>query len=161
VSALRTARLAIRPAGEAHVADLQVVLEDAPAYHALVNGGPAPPDAARELLADAEADPDRRLLLVWPADGGQAAGVVDLQLHWPEPGAVHVRLLLLREPLQGRGLGREVAVAIAASLAGEGFRALRLSVTAENAGAREFWERVGFPPVDRLPAGDTLHEKLL
>jgi hypothetical protein len=29
------------------------------------------------------------------------------------------------------------------------------------AGARAFWERVGFEPVERLRAGDTLHEKLL
>ncbi len=161
MSAIRTGRLVLRPAGLGDVPALQAVLEAAPGYHELVNGCPAPPDAARDLLADAEADADRRLLIAWPADGGLAAGVVDLQLHWPEPGAAHVRLLLLREALHGRGLGREVAAAVAGFLAGEGFRALRLSVTAGNDGAREFWERVGFPPVDRLEGGDTLHERLL
>jgi ribosomal protein S18 acetylase RimI-like enzyme len=119
-----------------------------------------------DLLADAEADADRRLLLLWPATpgqgpAGQAAGLVDLQLHWPEPGAAHVRLLLLRESLHGRGLGREATAGLELALRRDGFRALRLSVTGENGGARAFWERIGFAPVERLRAGDTLHEKLL
>lgn len=157
----RTARLEARPASGSDRGDLQEVLRAAPAYHDLVDGAPAGPDAAAELLADAEADPDRRLFLLWPVAGGPAAGLVDVQLHWPEPGAAHVRLLLLRESLHGRGLGREAAAGLEEALRGEGFLALRLSVTGENGGARAFWERIGFAPVQRLSAGDTLHEKLL
>jgi RimJ/RimL family protein N-acetyltransferase len=162
----RTHRLVARPASEDDLPALQELLEDAPAYHELVDGAPASPTAASELLADAQADADRRLLLLWPASGapggaGQAAGVVDLQLHWPEPGAAHVRLLLLRESLHGRGLGREAAAGLEVALRRDGFLALRLSVTGENHGARAFWERIGFEPVQRLRAGDTLHEKLL
>ncbi len=156
-----TPRLVARPASGDDLPDLQDVLAGAPTYHELVDGAPAGPNAGADLLADAEADPDRRLLLLWPASGGAAAGVVDLQLHWPEPGAAHVRLLLLRESLQGRGLGRETAAALEEALREEGFRALRLSVTGDNGGARAFWERVGFAPVERRRAGDTLHEKLL
>jgi len=140
---------------------LQALLEASPGYHRLVDGTPAGPTAASDQIADAEADPDRRLLLLWPRDGALAAGVVDLQIHWPEPGAAHVRLLLLRESLHGRGLGREAAAGLEEALRQEGFRALRLSVTVENGGARAFWERVGFAPVERSGAGDTLHEKLL
>ena len=92
---------------------------------------------------------------------GPAVGLVDVQLHWPEPGAAHVRLLLLRESLHGRGLGREAAEGLEAALRSDGFQALRLSVTGENGGARAFWERIGFAPVERLAAGDTLHEKIL
>lgn len=162
----RTPRLEARPAAPGDSAALQEVLEAAPAYHDLVDGAPAGADAAADLLADAEADADRRILLLWPADAGQraadrAAGLVDVQLHWPEPGAAHVRLLLLRESLHGRGLGREAAAGLERALRREGFRALRLSVTGENQGARAFWERIGFAPVERLRAGDTLHEKLL
>jgi ribosomal protein S18 acetylase RimI-like enzyme len=161
MTAFRTPRLEARPAGSGDLQALQALLEAAPGYHRLVDGAPAHPAAASDLVADAEADPDRRLLLLWPPGGAVAAGLVDLQLHWPEPGAAHVRLLLLRESLHGRGLGREAAAGLEEALRLEGFRALRLSVTAENGGAREFWERVGFAPVDRLGAGDTLHEKLL
>ena len=156
-----TVRLEARPATSDDLPALQEVLAAAPAYHELVDGAPAGAGAAADLLADAEADADRRLLILWPASGGAAAGLVDVQLHWPEPGAAHVRLLLLRESLHGRGLGREAAAGLEEALRQEGFRALRLSVTGENEGARAFWERIGFAPVERLRAGDTLHEKLL
>jgi ribosomal protein S18 acetylase RimI-like enzyme len=161
VTAFRTLRLEARPAGSGDVDALQAVLEASPGYHRLVEGAPARRDAAADLIADAEADPDRRLLLLWPPGGTLAAGVMDLQMHWPEPGAAHVRLLLLRESLHGRGLGREAAAGLEEAMREEGFRALRLSVTVENGDARAFWERVGFAPVERLRAGDTLHEKLL
>ncbi len=159
--AFRTPRLVARAAGPGDVPALQEVLAAAPGYHALVDGAPAGPDAARGLFADAEADAERVLLVLWPAAGGAAAGVVDVQLHWPEPGAAHVRLLLLRESAQGRGLGREASAGLEEALRREGFQALRLSVTGGNGGARAFWERVGFAEVERLAAGDTLHEKLL
>jgi len=161
VTTFRTLRLEARPAGWGDVGALQSLLEAAPGYHRLVEGAPAGPNAAFDQIADAEADPDRRLLLLWPREGSMAAGVVDLQIHWPDPGAAHVRLLLLRESLHGRGLGREAAAGLEEALRLEGFRALRLSVTVENDGARAFWERVGFAPVERFRAGDTLHEKLL
>ena len=164
--AFRTSRLLARPAGPDDVAALQGVLVAAPGYHELCGESPPGPGAGADLLADAEADPERALLLLWPATAGLApasgaAGLVDLQLHWPEPGAVHVRLLLLRESAQGRGLGREATLGLEGALREAGFRALRLSVTVENEGARLFWERVGFGAVDRRGAGDTLHEKLL
>jgi ribosomal protein S18 acetylase RimI-like enzyme len=166
VTPFRTPRLEARAASAGDLPALQELLSAAPAYHELVDGAPAHPSAAVDLLADAEADADRRLLLLWPATPGQgpagpAAGLVDLQLHWPEPGAAHVRLLLLRESLHGRGLGREATAGLEVALRRDGFRALRLSVTGENEGARAFWERIGFAPVERLRAGDTLHEKLL
>jgi ribosomal protein S18 acetylase RimI-like enzyme len=152
VTPFRTPRLVARPASDGDLSALQDVLDGAPAYHELVDGAPAGPTAGADLHADAEADPDRRLLLLWPTSGGAAVG---------EPGAAHVRLLLLRESLQGRGLGRETAVALEEALRSEGFRALRLSVTGDNGAARAFWERLGFAPVERRRAGDTLHEKLL
>ncbi len=156
-----TPRLLARQASPDDVPALQDVLAAAPTYHELTDGAPAGDGAAAELLADADADGDRRLLVLWPASGGAAAGLIDVQLHWPEPGAAHVRLLLLRESLHGRGLGREAAAGLEQALRQEGFLALRLSVTGENDGARAFWERIGFAPVERLRAGDTLHEKLL
>ena len=161
MSPFATPRLQARPASPDDLPALQEVLAAAPAYHELTDGAPADSAAAADLLADAEADADRRVFILWPSSGGAAAGLIDLQLHWPEPGAAHVRLLLLRETLHGRGLGREAAAGLEEALRQDGFRALRLSVTGENDGARAFWERIGFAPVERLRAGDTLHEKLL
>jgi ribosomal protein S18 acetylase RimI-like enzyme len=161
MTSFRTERLHVRLAAPGDEEAVQAVLDGAPAYHALVDGAPAPPGAGADLLADADADADRRLLLLWPEKGDAAVGLIDVQLHWPEPGAAHVRLLLLREAQHGRGLGREATRGLEEALREDGFQALRLSVTGENAGARAFWERIGFAPVERLAAGDTLHEKIL
>lgn len=157
-----TPRLRARPAGARPGAEreLQSVLAAAPAYHELTEGGPAEPSAGADLLADAEADPDRRLLLLWPAAGGAALGLLDLQLHWPEPGAAHVRLLLLRQAAQGRGLGREVVTALAAALRGAGMTAMRASVTDENTAAQAFWEGVGFAPVEHRGDRVTVYERV-
>jgi ribosomal protein S18 acetylase RimI-like enzyme len=161
VTSFRTERLHVRRAAPGDEEIVQAVLDGAPGYHELVDGAPAEARAGADLLADADADSDRLLLLLWPGAGGPAVGLIDLQLHWPDPGAAHVRLLLLREAQHGRGLGREATRGLEEALRGQGFRALRLSVTGENAGARAFWERIGFAPVEWLEAGDTLHEKIL
>ncbi len=158
---METPRLVAALAGTGDLSALQAVLEAAPGYHRLSEGAPARPGAAADLLADAEADAERRLWLLWLRPGAVAAGLLDVQLHWPDPGAAHVRLLLLREALQGRGLGREATEGLESLLRGEGFRALRLSVADENDAARAFWERLGFATSARLEDAVTVYEKVL
>jgi len=158
---IETERLRATLAGPDDVSAVQAVLEATPAYHCLTEGKPAGPEAGLEIYADAEADADRLLWLLRLREGGLAAGLLDVQLHWPEPGAAHVRLLLVRQTLQGRGLGREAAGALEALLREQGFRALRLSVTGENTGARAFWERVGYAEAAFLEDRVTVFEKLL
>ena len=158
---LETPRVVAEPAAGLDASSLQAALEDAPEYHLLAEGSPARPGAAAELLADAEADSDRVVWVLRLRQGRQVAGLLDVQLHWPDPDAAHVRLLLLRQALQGRGLGRETVAALEARLREDGFRALRLSVTHENQGARAFWERVGFAPAAELEERVTVYEKVL
>jgi GNAT superfamily N-acetyltransferase len=150
-------RIRTLPATPERAAELQACLEGAPGYFERVEGGPAAPDAAVRLLDEAEADPERRVLLLAPPGGGAPMGILDLCLHQPEPGVVHVALLLLREAVQGRGLGREVVEALSRALAGAGFTELRASVGDENPGAQAFWQRVGFAPVGRLDRRVTVY----
>ncbi len=145
----------------AHAAELQACLDGTPGYFEQLEGEPAAADAAERLLADAEADPERQVFLLEPRQGGAALGVLDLYLNQPEPGIAHVGLLLLREAVQGWGLGREVVAGLSAGLAAAGFTALRASVADETPGAREFWERLGFEPAGRLDRGVTVYEKPL
>jgi len=154
---LSSPRIRSLPATRDRAADLQACLDGAPGYFAAVEGGPASPDAAARLVDEAEADPARRVALLAPRGGGQPLGVLDLYLHHPEPGVAHVGLLLLREAVQGHGLGREVVEALARALAAAGFAELRASVGDENPAAREFWERIGFAPAGRLDGGVTLY----
>jgi ribosomal protein S18 acetylase RimI-like enzyme len=147
-------------AGAGDAAALQAVLDAVRDFYERTEGAPAPADAARDLLADAEADEARRVFLVRGARG-PPLGFLDLHLHQPEPGVAHVGVLALRAEARGRGVGRALVEALARALSEAGFGALRCSVGDENPEARVFWERVGFGAVGRLAGGVTLLERPL
>ena len=155
---LSTARIRAVAAGRERAPEVQACLEGAPGYFEQTEGAPPPPDAGLRLLADAEGDPERQVLLLEGRQGGPPLGILDLYLHQPEPAVAHVGLLLLREAMQGRGLGRELVEALARALAAAGFTALRASVADETPGAREFWEQLGAEAVGRLDRGVTVYE---
>ena len=154
-------RLQAITAGRSDAARIQECLEGAPDYFSRTEGGPPAPDAAERLLTEAEADEARRVYVLVPRAGGPAVGVLDLYLHHPEPGTVHVGLLLFREGCQGLGYGKETSAALEHALARAGFAALRCSVGDENPGARAFWLRLGFAEVGRLDRGVAVLEKAL
>jgi ribosomal protein S18 acetylase RimI-like enzyme len=156
-----TARLTVAEATRAGRGALQACLDGCPDYFARTEGAGADPEAADHLLDEAEADPLRRLYLFSLRRGGAAAALLDVWLHQPEPGTAHLGLLLVREALQGQGLGREAVAALEAALAAAGYRALRLSVTDENREVEGFWARLGFATVGRLEHGVTVYEKPL
>jgi len=159
--ALDGPRLLALPATAAHADQIQACLEGAPEYFASTEGRRPGPGEAEDLIAEGEADPQRRVYTLVPRGGGPAVGVLDLLLEYPEPEVAQVVLLLFREACQGLGYGRETAQVLEAALAARGFRALRLAVVDENTGARAFWERVGYAPVGRLDGGVTVFEKPL
>jgi ribosomal protein S18 acetylase RimI-like enzyme len=152
-------RLLARRAAEAQVAQLQSCLDAAPDYFVETEGRAADPDAAARLIADAEADPQRRVFLLEARRGGAAMGLLDLMADYPEPGVAHVVLLLLRDGCRGMGYGREVMEALEAALAIAGCSAVRLSVVDENVGAHAFWTRLGYGAAGRLDGGVTVYEK--
>ncbi len=158
---LRAPRLVAVAAGAAQVAGIQACFDATPDYFLRTCRRPPAPDEAALLLADAEADPDRRVFLLAPRSGGPALGVLDLHLDYPEPGAAHIGLLLVRQACQGMGFGREATAALEAALRRRGYRTLRLSVGDENPGARAFWEQIGFAAAGRLDRGVTIYEKPL
>lgn len=157
----RAPRLRAIPATGAQAAGIQSCFDATPDYFVRTSGRPPGPDDAVRLLADAEADPDRRVFLLVPRSGGPALGVLDLHLDYPEPRAAHIGLLLVRQPCQGMGFGKETAAALEGALRRRGYRTLRLSVGDENPGARAFWERLGFAEAGRLDRGITVYEKPL
>src|SRR5512138_1018200 len=152
-------RLRAVPAGPEHAPRIQDCLDGAPDYFGRTEGGPAAPDAAARLVADAEGDDLRRVYALVPAVGGGAVGVLDLYLHHPEPGVAHVSLLLFRESCQRLGYGKETAAALEDALAAAGFATVRASVGDENPEAKAFWERLGFAEIGRLDRGVSVYEK--
>ncbi len=159
--ALDPPRLVAVPANGRHAAQIQACFEGAPDYFARTEGGAPGPDAAVDLLADAEVDSSRRVYVLVPRAGGPAVGVLDLHLDYPEPATAHVGLLLIREACQGLGYGTETTAAMEEALARAGYRSLRLAVGDENPGAKLFWERLGFAEAARLDRGVTVYEKPL
>lgn len=158
--AFDTARLSVIPAVPAEEAQVQACFDAAGDYFALAEGGPADPRAGAELLADAEADELREVLLLVPRAGGPAVGVLDVHLHHP-PGSAHIGLLLLTRGARGRGYGREATAGLERAVAEKGCDTLRLSVTDENGQVASFWEHIGFAPAERLDRGVTIYEKVL
>jgi ribosomal protein S18 acetylase RimI-like enzyme len=156
-----TERLAVAEATRPLLDALQACLDGCPDYFARVEGARAAEDAAARLLDEAEADPLRRLYLFSLKRGGVPAALLDLWLDQPEPGTAHLGLLVVREALQGRGLGREAMAALEAGLVAAGCQALRISVTDENREVEGFWARLGFATVGRLGGGVTVYEKPL
>jgi ribosomal protein S18 acetylase RimI-like enzyme len=150
-------RLTAVPIGQ-RVREAQAALEGAPDYFLRTDGALPGPDAAAELAAEMDADGDRKVFALVPR-AGPAVGVLDLYLHHPEPGVVHVGLLLFREACQGLGYGRETVGALEHAVARGGFSAIRASVGDENEGAAAFWERMGFESAGRLRDGVTVYEK--
>lgn len=148
-------------ASREHAAQIQACFDGAPDYFTRTEGGPPGTDAAERLLADAEADPARRVFVLVPLLGAPAVGVLDLYLDHPEPGVAHVALLLFRESCQGLGYGKETTAALEDALSRAGFSALRLSVGDENPEAKAFWERIGFAEIGRLDRGVSVYEKQL
>jgi ribosomal protein S18 acetylase RimI-like enzyme len=152
-------RLLALPAQGSHAAQIQACFEGAPDYFARTEGRLPGPGEAIQLLADAEVDEHRRVYALSPRAGGQAVGVLDLLLDYPEPRVAQVVLLLFREACQGLGYGRETVAALEAALRARGYRAVRLSVVDENAEALAFWRHVGYGVVGRLDRGVTVLEK--
>ena len=151
---------AVRATGK-YAAQIQACFEGAPDYFARTEGKLPGPDAAIQLLADAEIDDHRKVYVLVPRVGGPAVGVLDLHLDYPEPGTAQIGLLLFREACQGLGYGKETTAAVEAALSSAGYRALRLSVVDENVAAKAFWERLGFAVVGRLDRGVTVYEKVI
>lgn len=158
---IETERLLAHPAGREDVKVLQGCLDGAPDYFERLQGCGAEPDTAERLLEEAEADASRRVLLLRLRRGGVAAGLLDLDLARGGPGTAHVVLLLLREGLQGMGLGSELVRATEERLRAAGLGLVTLAVCDENPSARDFWERLGYELSARIDRGVTLLEKRL
>lgn len=77
-------------------------------------------------------------------DQGKAIGTVELHLNYPDLSHAYIGLLLLREELQGRGLGRACYEAVEKYVCDRyGAKCIRLGVSDEN-DVSGFWSKLGF-----------------
>jgi ribosomal protein S18 acetylase RimI-like enzyme len=132
---------------------LQLVLEQAAGYFAIVRGGAAYADEARRLSAElppGRTRDDKRLFAI-EADG-RSVGCVELVVGYPRPDVVMLGLLLVAEADQRRGVGARALALVEEIARVAGCPRIRLGVVRENAAALAFWRRQGFAPTgERRP----------
>lgn len=109
-------------------------------FHLIGMEVPSLSDVERELGA-LEHDPRRRVSLL--EHDGEVVGYLDYKLPYPEEGAATISLLLIREDLQGQGLGGRVLRELEAQIRGQVERLFAV-VYGDNPVARRFWLRQGF-----------------
>ena len=149
-----------------HTDALQAVYAATPGYWALYDLPGCPPDQAARDLAAAQAEaPGRTLLGILqpvdpdqPAAGAALIGVVDLRLHWPAAGVAYVGMIMVAEPYQRRGVGRQAWALLRPWLAGPGgMSKARAAVEQFNHTALQFCTHLGFTLTgesDRMRVGD-------
>lgn len=114
----------------------------------------------RTELETAASDPRRRTELIVAGDdgglgptvpAGTPVGYLDVTLDYLEPGDATVNLLLVREDLQRRGIGRAAVAELERRLTGRARRVLA-SVYGRNPHAERFWRSQGFAfAIDAAP----------
>jgi RimJ/RimL family protein N-acetyltransferase len=109
-------------------------------FHLIGMEAPSLADVERELAA-LEHDSRRRVSLL--EHDGEVVGYLDYKLPYPEEGAATISLLLIREDLQGQGLGGRALGELEAQIKGQVGRLFAV-VYGDNPVARRFWLRQGF-----------------
>src|SRR5436305_1068664 len=99
---------------EYHLAALQQVYRATPGYWQLYQLPGPPADQAECDLRAAAATPGRtmlgivrRLVEADPSAGAELIGIVDFRLDWPAPAVVYVGMVMVAEPYQRQGIGRQ------------------------------------------------------
>ena len=77
-------------------------------------------------------------------------GMIDLILDYPQEKAAHIGLFMVHGRLIGQGRGREWIKSIETMLKDRGYRKIFLSVLDVNQKALQFWESLGFVPLEHV-----------
>ncbi len=149
-----TGRVTLRPLVQGQLGEVVACYRETAEFFARVNGDPFVGPLTVQMQFDAaERDPRRVMLGVFTGDG--LAGVLDIGID-PEEKSCMVGLLLIRTPLQRRGLAREAVGVLEQALAGSPVTRLRAGVEPANEVAIPIWERLGFKRAGTFPAQDDL-----
>src|SRR5262245_13013021 len=122
------------------------VFENTPSYFLRVEGQ-LPSLATVEAALKGEPlkkDPQYRKEFLLIREGGRPIATAELHLHHPKPGVAYIGLLLVREDLWGKGVGRDCYRAVERHLRDRhDCSAIRLGVSDDN-DVSGFWSKLGF-----------------
>jgi RimJ/RimL family protein N-acetyltransferase len=135
-----------------HASALQQVYELTPSFWDLYGLVTAPAgQGERDLKAILEERGRYGMGILLPNEpgnteaGAQLVGLLDFRLHWPEEGIIYLGMIMVAEPRQRQGIGREAWEILEPWLANEAhMHTARLGVEQFNPGAMQFFEKLGF-----------------
>jgi RimJ/RimL family protein N-acetyltransferase len=151
---LTTARLVFDEPSEADLTGMVAVALSNPEFLASHEGsageaGRYDVDMLSRDLAVVRSDPQRHALVIRRREDGAVVGRAEtLDLH-PRDQVPWIGLLELHADVQGQGLGREAAQALADWYRDRGESRLRLGVDDGNERAAAFWQALGYQRVER------------
>jgi GNAT superfamily N-acetyltransferase len=131
-----------------HHARVQRILEAAPAYAMCTEGVlPSAKDGAALFASLAPNGNAQEKSVFAICENARDVGVIDIYRRWNTPTKIMIGLLLLIEPVQGRGLGVRAYEMLRSRLVSEHgtqFDTLRIGVIETNTQAFPFWRKLGF-----------------
>jgi len=125
---------------------IQTLFEECLDYMLLVDGHPAGPQAAEEILYSAPpglSTEDKFVAGVFNQQG-ELVGLLDAVRRYPDETTWWIGLLLFAPEARAQGIGQKVVQSFAEYTRASGGQAIMLGVVEENERAYSFWSRMGF-----------------
>lgn len=134
-------RLDFSPVTSDSAAVVHELYLNCPTYISLIGGEMPTLNDIRRELDTLRHDTRRQAVLLMQEN--QAVGFLDYKVAYPDLHSATISLLLIKEKLQGQGLGKAAVEQLEAQLGGRMDR-LYAVVYGNNEQAKRFWERLGF-----------------
>jgi GNAT superfamily N-acetyltransferase len=130
------------------MAELQRVLESAPAYTQRITGLPPVATEAQSMYSILPPGKSYDDKFVFGVDRcGRMVGCADVVRGYPDSQTAYVGLLLVAEPFQRQGVGRAAYRALESVIRSwQTCTRVRLAVVATNDAVLPFWAKLGFVP---------------
>ncbi len=116
------------------------------AYYSYIRCTPDRENLREQLtvLPPGAAPEQKQFLGRW--EDGVLTAILDVVLGWPRPDVAYVGWLMVAQPRQGRGIGRQTVARMAEQLKTKGYHTLRLGCVEANLPGLAFWQGCGFTP---------------
>ena len=125
---------------------VQTLLEKCLDYMLLVDGHPAGPNAAEEVLQSAPPgiSPDDKFVFGFFNSQNELVGLLDGVRRYPDETTWWIGLLIFAPEIRAQGIGQKAMQGFAEYARVNGAQAIMLGVVEENERAYSFWTRMGF-----------------
>ena len=132
------------------ISALNALLQNSLEYFLQNNGTPVRPDAAQKLFADmpsGKTEQDKFMMALFC--DSEMLGFADVMRGRPKPEIVVIRLFLISEKMQGKGLGTMMLAELGKLITSWNCSDIELGVCVLNKRGIRFWRKEGFKEIRR------------